>query len=683
MQFKSLRRRTILTFIPIILLLFIAVTVSSYFYSKSLINSEVEKKMNHQLDSILNQQQAELVGHAKLPQIVARTIEDDATILTKQDYKQRIINGLKANPTTFGSGIFFEPYAYKNNVKNFGFYASRSQGAIHYTNAYMNEKVAYTQFDWYKNGKQTKQAYIYTKPYIDDVAGHVPMVTISVPFYNNKHRFLGVTTSDIDLRYLQRFISKINVGYSGRAFVLDRHGNYLTNTNPTKIIKTSILNDENTSLLQVGKDMLRHNQGSASFTEGALLKRVYYKKMSDTGWVIALVVSEDELFQPISSLLQRIVLIGGIVLVIAIGAAILNSRYMENQLQRINKHTRSLAEGDFTTLLPVNTKDEFGQMTVHFNEMTQQMQAILSHVTMNIQHVAATAEQLSASAAFSSQATQQIAQSVQEISAGSEQQLETMEGGNRQMDEVARHITTIKDRQEQLSEASSKASTASKTGGQALQKVVTQIQVIQQKAEHTADLISALNEQAKLIDTNAQAITDIAQQTNILSLNAAIEASRAGEHGKGFSVVADEVRKLAEETAIASNKIHSTIDRIQKDAIQAVTVMNEGVMAVEHGMTLTEHTANSFQEIDAVTMSVDEQVKQVVSALRSLQQFTQSMAQGVKEVNVIARQATAHAEQVASETEEQSASMQEITAASSVLAQMAEKLQTAISHFRV
>ena len=222
-----------------------------------------------------------------------------------------------------------------------------------------------------------------------------------------------------------------------------------------------------------------------------------------------------------------------------------------------------------------------------------------------------------------------------------------------------------------------------KSGQKDVQNTVLYMQEIEKSVDDMLVSIKSLSEHSTNIETFVSAITDISDQTNLLALNAAIEAARAGEAGKGFAVVADEVRQLAEQSNESANKITSIIDALQKEMRETATQMEKVTTQVKNGVQMVNLTGKTFNDIQQATSIVAEQIKSVAS-------ITNQMTSSATQINATSEQLEITAVESATNTqgsvalvEEQYASMEEITAAANMLTQLASNLNEEISKFNV
>lgn len=379
-----------------------------------------------------------------------------------------------------------------------------------------------------------------------------------------------------------------------------------------------------------------------------------------------------------------ILIISIIALVVGVGIAFSVSSLISRPVNLVSKTLMQLAKGNLTVPdVKVKNKDEIGILASSLNDLLHNLKELIGRVHDSSVQVAASSEQLLASNEHSSRAAQQIAQSVQQSAAGSEQQLVHFGEVSAAVQEMVAGITQIAQSSESMQEATEKTTHLTHNGSTSVQSVVSHMHEINVSFEQTSKIVSLLGSRSKEIDGIAALITDIAEQTNLLALNAAIEAARAGEHGKGFAVVADEVRKLAVQSKNSADKIASMIRLVQNETNQAIDAVKSGNQLVEKGLLATNEANQAFTNISSSIEEVTAKVGEVSAAVEELTAQSQTIVQTMEFVKDITEQGVFAAQDSSASTQEQVATMEEITDSAQGLTKLAEELQGVLSQFQL
>lgn len=356
----------------------------------------------------------------------------------------------------------------------------------------------------------------------------------------------------------------------------------------------------------------------------------------------AVVMYEQLSKSKIDSLRMQILLSNLIIIIVSVIGWYFLSNRISKPIQHVVDVANKITNGDLTVeKIKTSRKDEIGVLIFTVNMMVEKLKDIIGKVQSTSQQLAASAEEISAG--------------TEEVASGTTHQAEASTSITQMVNEMVSAVQVVTQNAEQASSFSEDTVSMATSGGIVIQNTVTGMGKIN-------DRIHELVEKSAQIGEIIEVIDDIAEQTNLLALNAAIEAARAGEAGKGFAVVADEVRKLAERSSVATKEISSLIQGIQDNT-------NMSVEAVKEGNQMVNQAGESFDEILKVVKESAVRVAEIAAASEQFSAQTDEILQSVEGIAALA--------------EETSASTEETAASANDLAQMAEGLQTLTNEFKV
>nr|WP_279285131.1 methyl-accepting chemotaxis protein [Clostridium sporogenes] len=657
-------------------------SIISYSNSKNIISSEIENKMKIQIKVLSENIEKSLLTHKKVTETLSKTVESSKDIMPKDTYKNILQNFIKTNSETYGAGLWFEPYKFNPKEKFFGPYYFRDGDKIVYTDEYNNESYNYIKYDWYKIAKSSTGSSVWSEPYLDEVS-NVTMVTTSTPFKDKQGNFLGVSTADINLDHLQKTVSQLKFGETGRAILLDNKGNYLANPNKDKIMKVNITKDNNSSIATLGKEMLSNKKGTGKYKEGDVDKLVYYDFIPETNWIIALSIDQAEINAPLKQLLIKNILFILIAVAIIISFILWFSNYIAKNINKVNVFSENISNGDLTKSLSIDSKDELGSMAENLNNMKNILSKIISDFSTNLKDMVSISEELSTSAEQTQSASDQIAQSISDIAAGSENESRTSQDSVNNLEEIYKGMEQISNNVQSVTNYSMATYKKAEEGDKTVSTAINKMKDIEKSVTDSASIVNSLEEKSNNIDDIVSLITSISEQTNLLALNAAIEAARAGESGKGFAVVAEEVRKLAEESSTSAGSIGNIIKEIQNDIAKIVSSMKIETNNVNDGIVIVENTKNSFENILFDIDKVSREMQDVSAVVEEITASTETVVNSLEKINSIIKQSSSNTQNVAASAEEQTAIMKEVAEVANKLSEMSLKLEKDINIFKI
>ncbi|SNB46042.1 methyl-accepting chemotaxis protein [Geobacter sp. DSM 9736] len=343
------------------------------------------------------------------------------------------------------------------------------------------------------------------------------------------------------------------------------------------------------------------------------------------------------------------------VLLVAAAIGLLTANSVSRPLNEVFRVLERIANGDLVPRVDVKSKDEMGLLAVQVNRMADELREVIGLVSQNSQQVAAASAQLHATSKEMAEGAEEMAAQATTVSTAGEEMAATA-------GDIANNCHTAAHGAEQ-------ASDAARAGAEVVEKTVDIMNRIAGKVQSTAQTVESLGERSDQIGTIIGTIEDIADQTNLLALNAAIEAARAGEQGRGFAVVADEVRALAERTTKATREIGEMIKAIQSETKGAVVAMEEGVKEVETGMSEAAKSGDALMRILDQISNVAMQVNQIATAAEEQTATTNEMSGNILSINDVVQRTASGAN--------------ESVIAADQLAKLAEELQDVVTRFKV
>jgi methyl-accepting chemotaxis protein len=508
------------------------------------------------------------------------------------------------------------------------------------------------QRPWYIQAKKEMKTGL-TPPYVAASTGKLILSFMSPILQGNA--LIGVFGSDVTLDYIVQQVLSVKLGSSGYAFVVDKDGKILVHPNPAFPMKKSLA-DLSGDLTDSAARLAAAPSGQIGYRQSGSRKLMSYARIPSTGWYLCVTVDEAEIFAPVTRQLRVLALTGAGFLAGGLLIIVLFLKRLLDPLGLLYRHVADIAEGEGDLTRRINVgdrRDEIGMLAEQLNRFIENMRGIIVQIAQASRSLTTEATRLNATAGTISVGAEEVAAQTVTVATASEEMAATAA-------DIARNCH----------HAAGSAEHAAGTTQDGFQVVTRTVEGIRQRGELTrqnAGAIASLGERSEQIGAIVATIEEIADQTNLLALNAAIEAARAGEQGRGFAVVADEVRALAERTTRATKEISDMIRIMQQETRSAIATM-------EHGVKGTAQGAEEAAGLEAALHNILEQVEAVTSQVSQI-------ATAAEEQTATTSEITCNIQQMAGVVQETARGSQLTADSAAALSGLASDLQHIVGRF--
>lgn len=688
-KFRSVKLKMCLSLLPSIVVGLVVITALAGYSSYE----SIAELTSQSAEQTIKANSIDIYGRMERMRMIcgnlAGNVEFDYIKDSQETLAKDMMKTLEAEEMANGGGIWFEPFAYRPDMKYVCPFAFRENGKLKVSYDYVKESGEYVPTDWYQMGKAAGHGKVaLTEPYYDPSA-KIMMVTYSSPLYaeGNEGKFIGDVTVDISLESIAKMVSEISIGGKGYAILTSADGIYIAGVSEDKLNgETNATQDANSSFAAAMKQMISSNSGQTRFNdEQGEEMFVYYQTVPEINWRLGVIIPKADLYADANHLLRLLV---GIALVVLALLMFMAYRTVSGYAVRIGvdqKFAEDLAEGDYTRPEAVaKANDEIGRLGNAINRMFRQTKQVLHTISEHSGSMNDSSKTLGASADKLAEGMENIQQKMTAISEAMMNASSATEEVNASVENVTNAINVLSDEAanglKQAQDIRNRAQTVEKNSTEARRSTELLAK------EFSSKLVASI-EKAKTVEqigTMAAAISGIAEQINLLSLNASIEAARAGESGRGFTVVAMEVGKLAKETAETVEEIQQNIRSVQ-DAFASLSADAKAILGF-----LNETVAPQYDEFVSVAeqYGTDAEVFRVVSQkiAEISQNVNETMEQVSKAMLQIANSAQDTADlsvQISDSVNEVSDSVRDVSSISQQQSSIADNLRETVSHFRL
>lgn len=466
-----------------------------------------------------------------------------------------------------------------------------------------------------------------TQPFLSKVR-EVPVITVSVPVKKDGKLIGGVVLAIRINDFAGELIQKFKSGESGYFYILDGRGMMITHPKAELILNPKFKEDNPDIVNRTIKGETKFEQTFNKIDKIYLVEPVNFTAAkSETNWYLTFAKNKNEILSDARAFISTLLILGLISFVL-LGVLIyfMTKKIVLDPLNLVVNALKDISEGegDLTKTIDIKNRDEIGEVAVYFNKFTEKIREVVIVIKDTADAVASGNNELAATMQQMSMTTSDQNMQISSIASA--------------MEEVSANTVSMTDNVSEGLGASREATEMTLEGQKLLSEIVASINNIKSTTNELGETINGLAVSSEEIGQILNVIDDIADQTNLLALNAAIEAARAGEAGRGFAVVADEVRKLAERTQSATSQIGLIINSLKSETTKASKGMKEAINSVDKGHEVVEKTSSSFvhvvesmERMETSSQYINSSIAEQSSTVSSINENIQTIAAGVEE----------------------------------------------------
>ena len=681
--FKGIGSQLVLSFAVAVCVAIILVSLGSIRITKTSINANTEVTSEQTLDNVQEGFTTYLKTLSQPVDLLTRKneikhLEDQGEL---DDNVKAIKDSLVASvKVTNGAELAF--FTTKTGLRVDGWAEINPETGKTANKGGLTRGVNDTSKSWYQNciGSKARNT-IYSQfsdPYVDSSSGKT-IFTVSQEIKYTDGANYGAVGLNIDFAEVEDYVKNIGLLNTGYVILVNKDGKILVDNDKNTNVQDNVTSLECWNTIK----NLSEDQYDTTFSFDEKINgesvHIVTSKDAVTGWTLMGFISESETQAVVNKIAQTTIELAIIALIIGIVIALIITRAVTKELKTLNNAMNMMANGKLTYRINVKSKNELGQAEANYNVMADQISSLIKGVEEKSGVLITASQKISNVSESTTETVNQVSEAIQSVSIGASGQAESTQKATSEVELLASKLHETKAYVSDINDMSVETKQLSDQGLTIVDDLIEKGEKSKDNSRFSNEMIESINK----INFISDAITEITEQTNLLSLNASIEAARAGESGRGFAVVADEIRKLAEQSQSSTDEIKQIVKEISAKSVVAEKTMDESVDIIDEQNKSINDAKELFGHISDAVNALKEGLDNIASLNEQMDASRENVVKSMEDVASVSTETAAASEEVSASAEEVNATMHTLNQFTVELDEIATHLTEAINRFEL